>query len=604
MTTPLGVGLALALAATVALETGFVLQHAGASGLPELSLRRVRSSARSLVGARRWLAGFVIGLVGWGLYLGAQRLAPLSLVQAVAAGGIAVLVAIVAAAHRTRPTRSEAVGALVATAGLAALAVSLRHTTAGHLAPAAPPVAICAVLAALAGAAGLAARRGTAAAGGLAAGLLYGAGDISSKLLVTARPIGIGAVAGSGWLYVTLAAHAAGFLALQRSFQRGGAVSSIGPMTAAVNLVPIVAGVALLGDPLPRSSPLLGLRIVAFAATVAGAWMLGRARAAESAEPAAAPPVVEPPARRGAGLPGRRAIAALLGATLLLGLRGTYQYAQGYYEYRGFGPPVDHAPPSQQGSVVDLIVRSPAINRWPADVRVYLPAAYRYQPTRRFPTVYLLQGMPGTSRTAFENALHVVPVMDAGIASGRFQPMIVVMPPGTRHGFAGATEWANGPRPGSAWETYLVRDVVAAVDHTFRTIPTRAARGIAGYSAGGDAAVNAIVLHPDAFGVAEGWSADLRQSPGLVGDVAALVRRYSAIETVGAAAPRMHALGAQLFLYIGKHDRAAPTDRRFVAILRRAHVPVRFEVLSGGHNWRLWHDQLNRSLDFFSGHLR
>jgi enterochelin esterase-like enzyme len=412
-------------------------------------------------------------------------------------------------------------------------------------------------------------------------------------------------VLASGWLYATLAAHGGGFLAIQRSFQRGGAVSSIGPMTAAVNLVPIVAGVALLGDPLPRSEPLLVLRIVAFAAAVAGAYLVSRARAPGAGDELRKVHVRRRPAWLRLGLPGRRAIAVVLGATLLVGLRGTYQYAHGYNENRGFGPPIDLAPPSQQGSVVDLIVRSPAIGGWPADVRVYLPAAYRYQPTRRFPTIYLLQGMPGTSRTAFENALHVVPAMDAGIASGRFQPMIVVMPPGTRQAFAGSTEWANGPKPGTAWETYLSRDVVAAVDHAFRTIPTAAGRGIGGYSAGGNGAVNAILLHPGTFGVAEGWSADLRETPSLVGNVPAIAKRYSAIETVGAAAPTLHALGSQLFLYAGRHDRAAASnDRRFAEILRRAHVSIRLEVLRGGHNWQLWHDQLNTSLDFFSEHLR
>ena len=115
----------------------------------------------------------------------------------------------------------------------------------------------------------------------------------------------------------------------------------------------------------------------------------------------------------------RRATAALVNCAFMLGLVGTYQYAQGYTLYRGFGPPVTHQPPSRQGRIVSLVVRSRALARWPATVRVYLPASYNAQPTRRFPTVYLLQGMPGGSRSAFEGALHVEPLMDDGIAAGR-----------------------------------------------------------------------------------------------------------------------------------------------------------------------------------------
>jgi S-formylglutathione hydrolase FrmB len=234
---------------------------------------------------------------------------------------------------------------------------------------------------------------------------------------------------------------------------------------------------------------------------------------------------------------------------------------------------------------------------------VYLPASYNTQPTRRFPTVYLLQGMPGGSRSAFEGALHLEPVMDDGIAAGRLQPMIVVMPPGNRRRFDLATEWANGPAPGTQWDTYLTRDVVAAVDRAFRTVPTAAARGVGGYSAGANGAVNTVVLHHDLFHVGEGWSADLRQTPGLVGRDPTLVRRYSALANVTTVAPLLRRAHASLYLYVGRGDRALANNQRLVAVLRAAGVQVRLDVLGGGHNWRLWHNQLPASLAYFSDHL-
>jgi hypothetical protein len=280
MTPAIAGGLALALAATVALDAGFVLQQLAAAKLRPLSLKEPRLSVLALVGARRWVLGFVLGLGGWGLYLAALTIAPLSLVQSVAAGGVAIVVLLIAIARHARPSGREAAGAAFASAGLVALVASVAVAP-GVPAPRAPTIAIAIVLSLLAAAALAAGRRGTAAAAGLAAGLLYGGGDVASKLLLAGGPLEPARIVGSGWLYATLGAHLGAFAFLQRSFQRGDAVASIGTMTAATNLVPIVAGVAVLGDPMPLSPLLAGLRLAAFAACVAGAWLLSASRPGE-----------------------------------------------------------------------------------------------------------------------------------------------------------------------------------------------------------------------------------------------------------------------------------------------------------------------------------
>jgi hypothetical protein len=268
-------GLLLALASTVALDVGFLMQHHAASRMPSLELRHPLSSVRSLLGARRWTVGFVIGLAGWGLYLVALGHAPLSLVQAVAAAGIGLLVLLAAAARRRAPARKQTVGAIIATVGLAALGLSLAGQAAphAHAVPAGGVVA-CAVLVAVA--TWLLARRGTAASGGAGAGLCYGFGDVASKALLVALPVhpGLGSVVSQPYLYLALAGHGVGFLVLQRSFQRGGAVAAVAPMSAALNILPMLAGVVVLRDPLPASPALLGLRLAAFAAAVSGAYLL------------------------------------------------------------------------------------------------------------------------------------------------------------------------------------------------------------------------------------------------------------------------------------------------------------------------------------------
>ena len=87
--------IALALVLTIisacALDLGYLLQHDVASRLPPLSVHQPIKSVRSLIVERRWLAGFGIQVAGFALYVVALAYAPLSLVQATAAGGIGIL---------------------------------------------------------------------------------------------------------------------------------------------------------------------------------------------------------------------------------------------------------------------------------------------------------------------------------------------------------------------------------------------------------------------------------------------------------------------------------------------------------------------------------
>jgi hypothetical protein len=271
MSTPLAAGVLLALASAFALDVGFLLQHSGAAQAPALSIRRPLACARALLGARAWLAGFAIGLAGWALYVGALGLAPISLVQAAAAGGVGLLVGLVAIQRRARPQRGRVVGAVVATAGLAALAVTLPGTPVRAVALDEGRLAVC-------GACVLAARGG--AANGAAAGLCYGLADVLTKALLIAVPADPSArdLFLSPLVYATAAASGAAFVLLQRAFQRGGPLSVVSPMTAATNLLPIAAGVLVLGDPLPSSHSILALRLLAFGATAAGALAVARER--------------------------------------------------------------------------------------------------------------------------------------------------------------------------------------------------------------------------------------------------------------------------------------------------------------------------------------
>src|SRR5439155_335238 len=78
---------------------------------------------------RRWLIAFGAESAGWLMYVAALRLAPLALVQAVAASGVVVLAFRTARGHPSRLARREQVAVVLAVAGLVLLALSLVDTS-------------------------------------------------------------------------------------------------------------------------------------------------------------------------------------------------------------------------------------------------------------------------------------------------------------------------------------------------------------------------------------------------------------------------------------------------------------------------------------------
>ncbi len=274
-----GGGLVLALGSTSALNWSFFRQHGAASTLPPLSPRAPLRSLRILFRERSWLAGFAVGLGGWALYVAALRLAPLSLVQAVSAGGIGLLALLVARGGRRLSGRERA-GVAAAVGGLVLLGVSLAGgAPAGSEALLRPAIWIVVSLAAAALAVGPGGRLLAGGAGfGVAAGVLYAAGDVATK-------VAVGGGASIAFAGLVLACHGLAFAALQLGFQRGGALATAGVSSLLTNALPIAAGMAVFGESLPGDG--LGVaRSLAFCAVGVGAALL--AVPAQPAQPARA----------------------------------------------------------------------------------------------------------------------------------------------------------------------------------------------------------------------------------------------------------------------------------------------------------------------------
>jgi hypothetical protein len=276
-------GLVLAMVSAIAVNWAYTKEHEAAAAMPPLGFRRPLRSLRLLLDNRSWLIAFGTESVAWVVYVVALGLAPLSLVQAVSASGIAVLAVLSVGGHPSRLARHERLAVAAALVGLVLLALSLvgakpvSHSPDGVLAviwlaaSAAAAVTLMLVRTSFARAAQL----------GFAAGLLFAAGDVSAKLVSFE---GIWFVA----LVPLVACYATGTATLQGAFQRGSALTAAGLATLVTNALPIAAGFVLFDESLPRD-PRGALQIAAFASIVASAALLGRATVGrEEAEEAVA----------------------------------------------------------------------------------------------------------------------------------------------------------------------------------------------------------------------------------------------------------------------------------------------------------------------------
>ena len=131
---------------------------------------------------------------------------------------------------------------------------------------------------------------------------------------------------------------------------------------------------------------------------------------------------------------------------------------------------------------------------------VYLPPGYDDDESRRYPSVYVIQGMTGQldmwrNRTAFRR--NFPELLDELFANQGGPPAVVVFVDcWTSYG---GSQFLDSPGTGR-YHSYLCSEVVPFVDAEYRTINAPAHRGIMGKSSGGYGAMVTPMLRPDLFG--------------------------------------------------------------------------------------------------------
>ena len=127
-------------------------------------------------------------------------------------------------------------------------------------------------------------------------------------------------------------------------------------------------------------------------------------------------------------------------------------------------------------------------------VVVYLPPSYATESTRRYPVLYFLHGYTATAE-AYVKSLAVPDSIDRAVAAGAREMIVVIPDAFTKYS---GSMFSNSPTTGD-WETFIARDLTDFIDTRYRTVASRAGRGLAGHSMGGYGTMRIGMKQPAAF---------------------------------------------------------------------------------------------------------
>lgn len=286
--------------------------------------------------------------------------------------------------------------------------------------------------------------------------------------------------------------------------------------------------------------------------------------------------------------------SAWIGLFTLLGL---FLLSNGIGYLLFFSPEVGlHNPPAvaTHGILIAESMVSPALHGQRRSFLVYLPPSYQdtATPERRYPTLYLLHGSPGSEYDWIRGG-KAVQSADTLIGLGKIPELIMVFPDG--NGRNGETsEWGNSFDQKQLMENFVALDLVHFIDQTYRTIPTPGYRAIGGFSMGGFGAMNIAVHHPDIFGSVIALAGYYTADGSIWGQNTTYIQANSPAFALPA---RPQAWKLRIFLGAATKDQPYYADtQQFILELKALHVDYTFDLEKGYHTWNVWEAQLYHGL--------
>lgn len=271
-------GIALALVAALMTNLASLLKHRGCHRAEPVSIRQPLRSARTLAGSRWFAAGWGLAAIAWLIHVAALSMAPISLVQAVLAGGAVTLAVLSQRIFGDPVERQQWLALLLGGAGLALLALTVPQLHGSH-----SQFSVGAILGFEGGLAmlacglalghrseRLAARHGVLLAA--LAGTLIAFAGIAIKGLLGTGGVSIAVIA--PWIALIVVCGALAQYATVAALQGGQAIETIGLIGLVANATQIAGGVLVFGDPLSANPLGIALQTTAFAMVCASALLL------------------------------------------------------------------------------------------------------------------------------------------------------------------------------------------------------------------------------------------------------------------------------------------------------------------------------------------
>ncbi len=236
--------------------------------------------------------------------------------------------------------------------------------------------------------------------------------------------------------------------------------------------------------------------------------------------------------------------------------------------------------------------------------KAYLPPGYDSSMGARthYPVIEALAGFPGTPNL-WVVSLHVGDALDHEIATGRMPPAVVVFP---LQDFDQTTDSECVDAVGGAkFDTFLTRDVHAAVVAQFRVRGDRLGWGIMGTSTGGFCAMNLAMRHPDMYGAAASLSGYFTAiTDRTTGD---LYKGDQRVRDENSPSWRLRNLpvpALPVFLSSAADDHQGMQQLQdFTAGVQPPMQATQLIVPTGGHTGAVWRRVMPAAFDWFAGWL-
>jgi drug/metabolite transporter (DMT)-like permease len=274
----LQLGILLAIFCAFATNVGFLLKHRGACAAPDVSLKHPIASAVGLFRSKWFALGMLVALGAWVFHVAALAMAPLSIVQAVIAGGLVFLTVLAERYFGCSVGTRQWAGVGLTALGLVLLAITLpshgghsSYSTVGMIAFESGLLALGTFLVL---SKKLDSHEHHGVMLGTAAGILFGVSDVAIKAITTSLGTGGGIAVLLPWLATCVAASVIAFYASARGLQKGEAVPVITLTSAAANVTAISGGILVFGDPMPGDPIGIVLQSFAFVLVIVAAALM------------------------------------------------------------------------------------------------------------------------------------------------------------------------------------------------------------------------------------------------------------------------------------------------------------------------------------------